>query len=121
MTGSRCDGHHEIVDFRLKKAAACACFTSPIDARCKKKAPGDVPGLGDDCLGGTLDAPILSQSVRSAIKTIEMLGYSPLTMGIMLRMRALRAGFITPCLPSPAKWPTSGPGRFHEIKLDGFR
>src|SRR5215467_14663028 len=31
-----------LVDFRLKEA--CTCFTSPIDARCKKKAP-DVPGL----------------------------------------------------------------------------
>src|SRR6266568_2468879 len=30
----RCDGHHEMVDFRLrKKAAACACFTSRIHAR----------------------------------------------------------------------------------------
>jgi hypothetical protein len=38
----RYDGHHEMVDFRLKEA--CTCFTSPIDARCKKKAP-DVPGL----------------------------------------------------------------------------
>src|SRR6516165_7683726 len=28
-----CDGHHEMVDFRLKEA--CTCFTSPIDARCK--------------------------------------------------------------------------------------
>src|SRR5262249_35314578 len=35
----RCDGHHEMVDSGSKKAAACACFTSPIDARCKKKAP----------------------------------------------------------------------------------
>jgi hypothetical protein len=33
----RCDGHHEMVDVRLEKA-------SPIDARCKKKAP-NVPGL----------------------------------------------------------------------------
>ena len=30
----RYDGHHEMIDFRLRKnAAACACFTSPIDAR----------------------------------------------------------------------------------------
>src|SRR6266446_1388525 len=34
-----------MVDLRLRKnAAACTCFTSPIDARCKKKAP-DRPGL----------------------------------------------------------------------------
>jgi hypothetical protein len=40
----RCDGHHEMVDLRLRKnAAPCTRFTSPIDARCKKKAPG-VPG-----------------------------------------------------------------------------
>jgi len=32
----------------------------------KKKAPGDVPGLRDDCLGGTLDAPILSQRTNQA-------------------------------------------------------
>jgi hypothetical protein len=24
----RCDGHHKMIDFRLKKASACACFTS---------------------------------------------------------------------------------------------
>jgi hypothetical protein len=27
-----------------KKAAACACFTSPIDARCKKESPGGEAG-----------------------------------------------------------------------------
>jgi bifunctional non-homologous end joining protein LigD len=31
------------------------------------------------------------------------------------------AGFIEPCLPSPADRPPSGPGWVHEIKLDGFR
>src|SRR5881392_1778957 len=30
-------------------------------------------------------------------------------------------GIIEPCLPSPAKAPTSGPGWIHEIKHDGFR
>ena len=29
--------------------------------------------------------------------------------------------FIPPCLPSTAERPLSGPGWFHEIKLDGFR
>jgi bifunctional non-homologous end joining protein LigD len=29
--------------------------------------------------------------------------------------------FVGPCLPSPAERPPSGPGWFHEIKLDGFR
>jgi len=24
----RCDGHHKMIDFRLKKAPACTCFTS---------------------------------------------------------------------------------------------
>ena len=28
---------------------------------------------------------------------------------------------LTPCLPSPAKAPPSGPGSIHEIKHDGFR
>jgi bifunctional non-homologous end joining protein LigD len=31
------------------------------------------------------------------------------------------AGFIEPCLPSPAQRPPSGPGWVHEIKHDGFR
>jgi bifunctional non-homologous end joining protein LigD len=31
------------------------------------------------------------------------------------------AGFIEPCLPSPAERPPSGPGWVHEIKHDGFR
>jgi bifunctional non-homologous end joining protein LigD len=31
------------------------------------------------------------------------------------------AGFIEPCLPSPAKAPPSGPDWLHEIKHDGFR
>src|SRR5436189_6338944 len=30
-------------------------------------------------------------------------------------------GIIEPCLPTPAKAPTSGPGWLHEIKHDGFR
>jgi hypothetical protein len=32
-----------------------------------------------------------------------MRGYSPLTMGIMLRMSALPAGFIAPCLSAKRK------------------
>jgi bifunctional non-homologous end joining protein LigD len=33
----------------------------------------------------------------------------------------LPAGFIEPCLPSPAAAPPSGPGWLHEVKHDGFR
>lgn len=29
--------------------------------------------------------------------------------------------FVEPCLPSPAKAPSSGPDWIHEIKQDGFR
>jgi bifunctional non-homologous end joining protein LigD len=32
-----------------------------------------------------------------------------------------RLGIIEPCLPSPAKVPSSGPDWIHEIKHDGFR
>src|SRR3954447_20241213 len=39
----------------------------------------------------------------------------------MLRMRPRLAGFIEPCLPSPAPNPPAGDGWIHEIKLDGFR
>ena len=42
----------------------------------------------------------------------------------MLSLRARPAppaGFIPPCLPSPADRPPSGPGWLHEIKHDGFR
>jgi bifunctional non-homologous end joining protein LigD len=39
-----------------------------------------------------------------------------------LRLRARRsAGFIVPCLPSPAKRPPSGVNWIHEIKHDGIR
>jgi|SRR5579862_1453176 len=39
-----------------------------------------------------------------------------------LRVRNSRlAGFVEPCLPSPAKAPPSGPEWIHEIKHDGFR
>jgi hypothetical protein len=39
----------------------------------------------------------------------------------MLRLRPRLAGFIEPCLPSPAPNPPAGEGWIHEIKLDGFR
>jgi bifunctional non-homologous end joining protein LigD len=35
--------------------------------------------------------------------------------------RAAPAGFIPPCLPSPAERPPAGAGWVHEIKHDGFR
>jgi ATP-dependent DNA ligase len=35
--------------------------------------------------------------------------------------RALPAGFIAPCLPSPAPQPPSREEWLHEIKHDGFR
>jgi ATP-dependent DNA ligase len=31
------------------------------------------------------------------------------------------AGFIEPCLPSPARQPPSGPDWLHEVKFDGYR
>jgi bifunctional non-homologous end joining protein LigD len=40
---------------------------------------------------------------------------------VMLRPRALPAGFIAPCLPSKAPEPPSGALWLHEIKHDGFR
>jgi hypothetical protein len=39
----------------------------------------------------------------------------------MLQRSGRAAGFIEPCLPSPAKAPLSGPKWIHEIKHDGFR
>src|SRR5262245_31352200 len=39
----------------------------------------------------------------------------------MLRMRALPAGFIEPCLPTKADVPPSSGLWVHEIKHDGFR
>jgi len=35
--------------------------------------------------------------------------------------RTLPAGFIAPCLPSPAERPPTGPQWIHEIKHDGYR
>jgi hypothetical protein len=40
---------------------------------------------------------------------------------MLLRTRRTPAGFIQPCLPSPAERPPTGPGWIHEIKHDGFR
>ena len=40
---------------------------------------------------------------------------------MLLRPRALPAGFVAPCLPSSAPRPPSGDGWLHEIKHDGFR
>jgi len=42
-------------------------------------------------------------------------------MGIMLRMRAVPAGFIAPCLPTKTDKLSSGGQWLHEIKHDGFR
>src|SRR5262245_20242247 len=42
-------------------------------------------------------------------------------MRIMLRMRALPAGFIAPCLPTKTDKLPSGSQWLHEIKHDGFR
>src|SRR5262245_25789099 len=39
----------------------------------------------------------------------------------MLRSRSKPAGFIEPCMPSPADRPPTWPGWSHEIKHDGFR
>ena len=44
-----------------------------------------------------------------------------LSLTMSLRPRALPAGFIAPCLPSPAPQPPSGELWLHEIKHDGFR
>jgi ATP-dependent DNA ligase len=38
---------------------------------------------------------------------------------MLLRLRP--AGFIEPCLPSPADRPPIGPNWIHEIKHDGYR
>jgi bifunctional non-homologous end joining protein LigD len=38
-----------------------------------------------------------------------------------LRLRALPAGFVAPCLPTRAPRPPSGAIWLHEIKWDGFR
>src|SRR5262252_1813262 len=50
-----------------------------------------------------------------------MRGYSPIAMGIMLRIRTHPAGFIAPCLPTKTDKLPSGSRWLHEIKHDGFR
>ena len=40
---------------------------------------------------------------------------------VLPRPRALRAGFIGPCVPTSAPQPPSGAIWLHEIKHDGFR
>jgi len=41
----RCDGHHKMIDFRLKKAPACACFTS--HGRRRHRSIEHVAGVDD--------------------------------------------------------------------------
>ena len=41
----RCDGHHKTIDFRLKKAPACACFTS--HGRRRHRSIEHVAGVDD--------------------------------------------------------------------------
>jgi bifunctional non-homologous end joining protein LigD len=47
-------------------------------------------------------------------RTVEML--------LLIKNKgASEAGFIAPCLPSPAERPPTGPRWIHEIKHDGYR
>jgi len=51
---------------QLTNASGLSSVRCPSIHREIKKAPGLLPGLRDDCLGGTLDAPILSQGTNQA-------------------------------------------------------
>jgi bifunctional non-homologous end joining protein LigD len=42
-------------------------------------------------------------------------------MSSLSSLRSAPAGFIEPCLPSPADKPPSGANWIHEIKHDGYR
>ena len=47
---------------------------------------------------------------------------APYLLPVMLsRPRTHSAGFIEPCLPSPADKPPTGSNWIHEIKHDGYR
>ena len=47
--------------------------------------------------------------------------YDPAMSSLSSRTRSGLAGFIEPCLPSPADKPPSGANWIHEIKHDGYR
>jgi ATP-dependent DNA ligase len=47
--------------------------------------------------------------------------YLPAMSSLSSRTRSVPAGFIEPCLPSPADNPPSGSNWIHEIKHDGYR
>jgi ATP dependent DNA ligase domain len=49
------------------------------------------------------------------------LNYLPAMSSLSSRTRSAPAGFIEPCLPSPADKPPSGSNWIHEIKHDGYR
>jgi len=49
------------------------------------------------------------------------MGYFPPRDAMLDPARRLKAGFVPPCLPRPAREPSAGPGWIHEIKHDGFR
>ena len=49
------------------------------------------------------------------------LPYLPAMSLLSSRTRSAPAGFIEPCLPSPADKPPSGANWIHEIKHDGYR
>ena len=55
---------------------------------------------------------------------IPLFAFSPIISAMSSlnsRTRSGPAGFIEPCLPSPADKPPSGSNSIHEIKHDGYR
>ena len=68
-------------------------------------------------------AECIAERPFEASCAIRLPGVGALFVSTMLvRTRPARpAGFIEPCLPSPAERPPTGPGWVHEIKHDGFR
>jgi ATP-dependent DNA ligase len=46
---------------------------------------------------------------------------TPILAGMLSPTHLTPAGFIEPCLPSPAEHPPAGPEWVHEIKHDGYR
>src|SRR5262245_40948780 len=76
-------------------------------------------GIGA-CRGPTVKFPHREISRRARSKHLSLDSSWPAGISV-LRMRTAWAGFIEPCLPSPAPNPPAGDGWIHEIKLDGFR
>ena len=70
----RCDGHHEMIDFSLEKAAACACFTRLINGVDAKRKPLARRRRQELDAAGFQEAPARSGNTDTARRNAQQTG-----------------------------------------------